>query len=155
MRPLFRLDDTAKRHPAVAHWFDNQDGTLGGIVRRWFEALRRCGDDVCEVLHDGQPTVCVHGAAFAYVAAFTAHVSVGFFQGTELSNPAGLLEGSGKFMRHVKVRPDAETDAAALSALIDAAYADVKQRLATRPQRRAAPAKAAEGGGRKESRVKS
>jgi len=101
------------------------------MARRWFEALRRCGDDVREVLHDGQPTACVDGAAFAYVGVFTAHVNVGFFQGAELPDPGGLLEGSGKFMRHVKLRPDAEADAAALAALIEAAYADVKQRLAT------------------------
>ena len=101
------------------------------MARRWFEALRRCGDDVGEVLHDGQPTACVDGAAFAYVGVFTAHVNVGFFQGAELPDPGGLLEGSGKFMRHVKLRPDAEADAAALAALIEAAYADVKKRLAT------------------------
>jgi hypothetical protein len=127
------------RHPAVALWFDNHPGPLGGIARRWFEALRRCGDDVREVLHDGQPTACVHGAAFAYVDAFTAHVSVGFFQGAELPDPEGLLEGSGKFMRHVKVRPDVEADPAAILALIDAAYADVKVRLATESHSRAAP----------------
>jgi hypothetical protein len=98
MSPLFRLDGTAKRHPAVAQWFEHHQGPLGGIARRWFEALRQCGDDVQEVLHDGQPTVCVHGAAFAYVDAFTAHVNVGFFQGAELSDPDGLLEGSGTRM---------------------------------------------------------
>jgi hypothetical protein len=148
MRPLFRLDDTAERHPAVALWFDTHQGPLGGIARRWFEALRRCGDDVREVLHDGRPTVCVHGAAFAYVDAFTAHVNVGFFQGAELSDPVGLLEGPGKFMRHVKVRPDVGVDAAALSALIDAAYADVKERLAAESQSRAATAKGGRGGRR-------
>lgn len=127
---MFRLDGTARRHPSVAQWFDDHAGPLGAIARRWFEALHRCGDDVREVLHDGQPTVCVEGAAFAYVDAFTAHVNVGFFQGAELPDPVGLLKGSGKSMRHVKLSPDAEEDAAALLALIDAAYADLKARLA-------------------------
>jgi hypothetical protein len=140
MRPLFRLGDTAKRHPAVARWFDHHHGPCGGIARRWFEALRQCGDDVREVMHDGQPTACVDDAAFAYVDAFTAHVNVGFFQGAELPDPEGLLEGSGKFMRHVKVRPDKEVDAAALSALIEAAYGDVKERLVTESQSHATPA---------------
>ena len=132
MRALFRLDDTARRHPAVALWFEHHRGRLGGVARRWFEALRQCGDDVREVLHDGQPTVCVQGAAFAYVDAFTAHVNVGFFQGSELPDPEGLLEGSGKFMRHVKVRPDVQADETTILALIDAAYADIKARLAAR-----------------------
>src|SRR5688572_12120724 len=100
MRTLFRLDGAAKRHPAVELWWDEHQGPLGAMARRWFEAIRHCGDDVREVLHDDQPTACVGRAAFAYVDAFTSHVNVGFFQGAELPDPQGLLEGAGKFMRH-------------------------------------------------------
>jgi len=81
-------------------------------------------------LHDGQPTACVGGAAFAYVDAFRSHVNVGFFHGAELPDPNGLLEGVGKFMRHVKLRPGEVVDVTALSVLIDAAYTDAKARLA-------------------------
>ncbi len=133
MRALFRLNDTAEHHPAVARWFDDHQGPLGDIARRWFAVTRQCGGDVREVLHDGQPTACVSDAAFAYVCAFTSHVNVGFFQGAGLSDPEGLLVGTGKYMRHVTLRPGVEVDAAALSALIDAAYADVRTRLATEP----------------------
>ena len=130
MRPLFRLNGAAQRYPAVELWWDEHQGPLGTMARRWFDAMRRCGDDVREVLHDGQPTACVGGAAFAYVDAFTSHVNVGFFHGDELPDPQGLLEGTGKFMRHVKLKPGEEVDAAALSALIGAAYRNVKARLA-------------------------
>ena len=75
------------------------------FAQRWFDAMRACGDDVRELLHDGHPTACVDGAAFGYVNAFTAHVNVGFFRGAELPDPNRLLEGTGKFMRHVKIRP--------------------------------------------------
>ncbi|HEX7070680.1 MAG TPA: DUF1801 domain-containing protein [Rhodothermales bacterium] len=129
MRSLFLLGDTAKRHPDVVEWFDDHRGPLGDVARHWFEVLRQCGDDVVEVLHDNQPTACVDGAAFAYVDAFTGHVNVGFFQGADLPDPSGLLQGSGRFMRHVKIRPDGEIDEEALVALIDAAYVDVKARL--------------------------
>jgi hypothetical protein len=57
-------------------------------------------------------------------------VNVGFFCGASLADPAGLLEGSGKRMRHVKLTPGREPNAAALRALIAAAYADIKKRLA-------------------------
>jgi hypothetical protein len=66
---------------------------------------------------------------FAYVNVFTAHVNVGFFQGSGLPDPARILEGSGKFMRHTKLKPRTPADAAALNALIHAAYADVKARV--------------------------
>jgi hypothetical protein len=104
-------------------------GPLGAMARRWFEVMRRCGEDVRELLHDGHPTACIGDAAFGYVNAFTAHVNVGFFRGAEIADPAGLLEGSGKFMRHVKLRPGDEVDSAALRRLIETAYADMQGRL--------------------------
>lgn len=102
---------------------------LGAIAKRWFGVMRDCGDDVREVLHDGHPTACVADAAFAYVNAFKAHVNVGFFRGTELPDPESLLEGTGKLMRHVALRPDRDVDARALMELIEAAYTDMKGRL--------------------------
>ena len=106
-------------------------GELGAIARRWFEAMRDCGDDVREILHDGHPTACVADAAFAYVNAFKAHVNVGFFRGAEIADPDGLLKGTGKVMRHVKLRPDGDVDARALMELIESAYTDMRGRLKT------------------------
>jgi len=104
-----------------------QAGGLGAIARRWFEVMRGCGDDVRELLHDGHPTACVADAAFAYVNAFKAHVNVGFFRGAEIADPHGLLEGAGRFMRHVKLRPERDVDATALTKLIETAYTDMKE----------------------------
>ena len=104
-------------------------GELGVIAREWFEVMRACGEDVRELLHDGHPTACVADAAFGYVNAFKAHVNVGFFRGAEIADPEGLLEGTGKFMRHVKLRPDRDADALALRTLITTAYADMKSRV--------------------------
>jgi hypothetical protein len=106
-----------------------QAGEMGAIARRWFEVMRGCGDDVRELLHDGHPTACVGDAAFGYVNAFKAHVNVGFFRGAEIADPEGLLEGTGKFMRHVKLRPGRNVDETALTKLIETAYADMKKRL--------------------------
>jgi hypothetical protein len=54
---------------------------------------------------------------------------VGFFHGAALRDPARLLQGTGKFMRHAKLGPGTATNAAALSRLIDAAYSDIKARV--------------------------
>jgi hypothetical protein len=113
----------------VDAWFTDITDPFRMIVRPWFERMRSCGDDVRETLHDGMPTACVGDAAFAYVNAFTAHASVGFFHGSALPDPASLLEGSGKRMRHVKLRPDAELDEEALADLVEGAYQDVRRRL--------------------------
>ena len=129
MERLFLFPAAARRHPAVAGWFDAHPGELGALARHWFDVLRACGDDVRELLHDGQPTACAGEAAFAYVDAFKAHVNVGFFHGNDLADPARLLEGSGKFMRHVKLVPGRDVDEAALRSLIASAYADMQARL--------------------------
>jgi hypothetical protein len=129
MDRLFRLSLGTKRDPAVETWLKKQPGELGSIARTWFDRMRACGFDVLELMHDGCPVACVHDVPFGYVNVFKAHVNIGFFLGAELQDPAGLLEGTGKRMRHVKVTPGAALDRRALGALIQQAYEDVKLKL--------------------------
>jgi hypothetical protein len=126
---LLRFDGAVERDPAIDAWMKRHDGELGAIAQQWFEAMRRCGDEVRELLHDGCPVACLGDAAFGYVNVFTSHVNVGFFQGATLPDPARLLQGAGKRMRHVKLRPGTFANAAALSKLIQAAYRDIKSRV--------------------------
>ena len=129
MSPLFRFPNSVKRDPAIEVWMHDHSGALGAIARQWFGVMRDCGDDVRELLHDGHPTACVGDAAFGYVNAFKAHVNVGFFRGAEIADPERLLEGTGKFMRHVKLRHDGDVNATALTKLIETAYTEMKGRL--------------------------
>lgn len=126
---LFEFPTAVRRDPAVDKWLDSRPDELGKIARRWFDVMRACGDDVRELLHDGHPTACVGQAAFGYVNAFTAHVNVGFFRGSELADPAGLLIGTGRFMRHVKLAPNMDMDADKLERIIESAYSDIKNRI--------------------------
>jgi hypothetical protein len=129
MSKLMRFPSAIKRDPAIEIWMQKHSGELGVIAQRWFEIMRACGDDVRELLHDGHPTACVADAAFGYVNAFKSHVNVGFFRGAEIADPEGLLDGTGKFMRHVKLRPEHDVDATALMKLVETAYSDMKRRL--------------------------
>ena len=128
MEKLLRFPTAVPHDPAIDAWMARQAGALGDIARHWFDALRGCGADVRELLHDGHPTACIGDAAFGYVNAFTAHVNVGFFKGAELADPAGLLQGTGRFMRHVKLRPGDPVNDEALHALIRLACADMRRR---------------------------
>ncbi|HJV43857.1 DUF1801 domain-containing protein [Caulobacter sp.] len=129
MSKLFRFSNAMARHPEVEAWFSNGDEPMRRMVQPWFERMRQAGADVRELLHDGHPTACVEDAAFAYVDAFTAHVNLGFYEGASLPDPAGLLEGTGKRMRHVKLRWGQSLDEAALAALIAAAHGDMRRRV--------------------------
>jgi hypothetical protein len=126
---LFTLPSAVERDHGIDAWFSMRDHELRRMARPWFERMRDCGTDVRELLHDGRPTACVADAPFGYVDAFSAHVNIGFFYGAELDDPARLLEGAGKRMRHAKIRWGQRVDEASLGNLIVAAYRDILSRL--------------------------
>jgi hypothetical protein len=129
MPALLRFSGAVEREPAIERWFDRQPIELGAIARDWFACMRRCGAGVRELMHDGCPTACVEDAGFAYVNVFRSHVNVGFFQGASLPDPLGLLQGTGKYMRHVKLRPAVAVPGPALEALIVAAHRGIVARI--------------------------
>jgi hypothetical protein len=126
VQAILRFDGGEKRDPTIDAWLKGPPDALADLVRPWFAQMRACGEDVRELMHDGFPTACVEDAAFAYVSIHKAHANVGFYHGADLNDPARLLEGTGKRMRHVKLRPGQPVNSKALAALIDAAYLNIK-----------------------------
>jgi hypothetical protein len=126
---ILRFDGGDKRDPTIEAWLKGPPNELADLVRPWFAKIRACGEDVQELMHDGCPTACVEDAPFAYVSIHKAHANVGFFHGADLDDPEQLLEGTGKRMRHVKLKPGQPVNAKALAALIDAAYLNIKRLL--------------------------
>jgi hypothetical protein len=129
-RGILRFPSAVKLDRTIDAWLRGQPDDLRPFAQKWFARMRQCGDDVRELLHDGCPVACVNDAPFGYVNVFRDHVNVGFFHGAMLHDPAKLLEGTGKRMRHVKLKPGLRIDAAALDELINEAYVDIKARLA-------------------------
>jgi hypothetical protein len=128
MEDILRFSGAVKHDSAIDAWFRKRPGELGSIAQKWFARMRRCGADVRELLHDGCPVACVADVPFAYVNVFRSHVNVGFFNRRALADPARLLQGTGKNMRHVKLKPESEVDEYALDDLIEAAYRDARAR---------------------------
>jgi hypothetical protein len=129
MDDILRFPSAVKHDPAIDAWLRAQRDDLRPFVQTWFARMRQCSADVRELMHDGCPTACVGDAAFGYVDAFKDHVNVGFFFGALLRDPAGLLEGTGKRGRHVKLWPGRNLDSTALAELVDVAYVDIRARL--------------------------
>ena len=126
---LLRFDGAVQHDAAIDAWMERQPQELGTIARQWFEVMRSCGDEVRELMHDGCPVACLGDVPFGYVNVFTSHVNVGFFHGAALKDPSRLLQGTGKYMRHVKLQPGTAVDPDLLHKLIEAAYADIKDRV--------------------------
>ena len=93
---LLRFNGAVERDPAIDAWMKEHAGELGAVAYHWFEVMRKCGDEVRELLHDGCPVACLGDVPFGYVNVFQSHINVGFFQGAGLPDPAHLLQGTGK-----------------------------------------------------------
>src|SRR6266852_2090715 len=70
---LLRFNGGVEHDPAVDAWLKDHAGELGAIARQWFEVMRKCGDEVRELLHDGCPVACLGDAPFGYVNVFSSH----------------------------------------------------------------------------------
>ena len=57
-----------------------------------------------------------------YIMPHKKHVNLGFFQGAHLDDPTGMLEGTGKNLRHVKLKQLDAVDTPAIRALIQNAW---------------------------------
>ncbi len=73
------------------------------VLQALREAIRAAGPGLREAVKWGQPTFVGRGNV-CYLASYSDHVNLGFYRGAELHDPRKLLEGTGKALRHVKVR---------------------------------------------------
>ncbi|MDW3196929.1 MAG: DUF1801 domain-containing protein [Cytophagales bacterium] len=129
MEPILKFFGKDLEEITMMEWLASKPEILQPIALKWFEIVKSCGPDVQDIFHDGYPIGCVEDAPFAYVNAYSKHVNLGFFYGADLPDEKGVLEGSGKRMRHIKLRPGEEQDESYIKLLINVAYADIKERL--------------------------
>ena len=129
MIALFDLNSSFEFDPKIDRWWSTKPPELSSVARTWFEVMKMCGPDVRESLHNGYPAACLDVYPFAYVDAFRSHINVGLYCGAFLPDPQGILIGTGKRMRHVKVNLDNQVDSEALQKLIEGSYQDLKIRL--------------------------
>jgi hypothetical protein len=83
--------------------------------------VRRLVPNAEEKLHRPWKTVAYGSSKKRKFCAISPHkswVNLQFHNGSSLSDPSGLLEGTGKSMRHVKIATKADLDRAALAGLI-------------------------------------
>lgn len=64
------------------------------------------------------------GSSVCFLSAHSKHVSLGFAEGALMADPEGLLQGSGKRQRHVKLKKLGDVDQPALKSLVTAAWVD-------------------------------
>jgi len=91
-----------KKPETVAEYISSLDDWRGKMVSALRELVLEGAPEAEESIKWARPAYEYNGA-LCYIMAFKNHVNLGFSRGTDLSDPLGILEGSGKEMRHVKV----------------------------------------------------
>jgi hypothetical protein len=112
---------------------------LAAIARRLRAMIRAVDAKTVETVRLGD-NAATYGVGpkkmtdgYAYIMPMHGYVNLGFYQGALLADPDRLLEGTGKALRHVKIRSLADANRAAVRALVAAALAR-RRRGATRPR---------------------
>ena len=101
---------------SVTDWVKRLPKEQAAIVGTLLTLAESAAPDAKATIKWAQPVFELNGP-FAYIKAAKAHVTLGFWRGTELDDPRGLL-GGGDRMKHVRLATLADVDRATLSAWI-------------------------------------
>lgn len=66
---------------------------------------------------------------YAYILPYKNWVNLGFFKGADLPDASGLMEGTGKKLRHIKIRSLQDTERPEIITLLEEALTERKQAL--------------------------
>ena len=117
---------------------------LAAIARRLRAIIRAVDKNTVETVRPGD-NAATYGVGprkmsdgYAYIMPMRGYINLGFYQGAVLADPQGLLEGTGKGLRHVKLRSLAEANRRPVRALVAAALAR-RRRGTTGPARASTP----------------
>ena len=114
-----------KAYATFDDYLKGQSPKNQAIIRSLRRFVKRVQPRLTEAVKWGNGCWIGHDGPVAYVYSASGYVQFGFFFGSSLNDPKGLLEGSGKYVRHTKVRGPSGIDERALAALLRQAMARV------------------------------
>lgn len=105
------------------------------IAERLREIVGEVDPDTVEVVRLGD-RAATYGVGpkkmsegYSYILPHKNWVNLGFYKGAELPDPAELMEGTGKKLRHVKVRSVEDAERPEIRTLIEEALAERTEAL--------------------------
>jgi hypothetical protein len=114
---------------------DITEEPLQPIMLALREMILAIDPDACEVVRLGDraatygvgPKKMIEG--YTYILPYKSWVNLGFYRGAILEDPNNLLEGTGKNMRHIKIRSLEEVEQEEIRQLIQASLAERREAL--------------------------
>ena len=107
-----------KAYASFDDYLKDQRPKNQAIIRALRRFVKRVAPKLSEAVKWGNGCWIGGKGPVAYVYSDTGYVQFGFFRGSSLNDPGGLLEGSGQYVRHTKVRTPGDIDERALAALL-------------------------------------
>lgn len=114
---------------------DLTEEPLKPIVRKLREVIFETDPEACEVVRLGD-RAATYGVGpkkmsegYCYIMPHKRWVNLGFYKGVGLDDPEGLLEGTGKNLRHVKIKTPDDAGLPAVRELIRAAFRERRSAL--------------------------
>jgi hypothetical protein len=116
---------TIHKHGTFEEVVSRSSDSVEGIARRLRELIGEIYPDAFEAPSVKQRVVS-YGVGpekmseqFCYIGVYKNHVNLGFYQGVDLPDPAGVLGGTGKKLRHVKLQRVEDVNKPAIRDLIE------------------------------------
>ena len=107
-----------KTYATFDDYLKDQNPKNQAIIRALRRFVKRVEPGLSEAVKWGNGCWVSNSGPVAYVYSATGYVQFGFFSGSSLKDPKGLLEGAGKYVRHTKVRAPSGIDERAFAALL-------------------------------------
>ena len=107
-----------KAYASFDDYLKDQSPKNQAVVRALRRFVKRVEPGLSEAVKWGNGCWVGGKGPVAYVYSATGYVQFGFFYGSSLEDPKGLLEGKGKYVRHTKVRAPSGIDERAFAALL-------------------------------------
>jgi hypothetical protein len=122
-------------HGSFDEALSGSSGQVKEIAERLRELIVEIYPDVVEVPWPKQKIIG-YGVGpkkmsehFCYIGAYRDHVNLGFYYGADLPDPKGLLEGTGKKLRHIKVKNVDQVAQPALRQILQSSLEERKKAL--------------------------
>lgn len=107
-----------KTYGSFDDYLEDQTPGNQAIIRGLRRLVRRVEPGLSEAVKWGNGCWVGSNGPVAYVYSDPGYVQFGFFRGSSLKDPGGLLEGKGRYVRHIKVRAPSGIDERSFAALL-------------------------------------
>lgn len=107
-----------KAYPSFDHYLADQKPRNRAIIAALRAFVKRIEPGLAEAVKWGNGCWVGKSGPVAYVYSAPEYVQFGFFRGSALEDPTGLLEGEGQYVRHIKLRASSDIDERSFAGLL-------------------------------------